>query len=121
MNWVKDKLRSLINLTDVEERRRYLGATFKRRGSVLILYQTGYIRRMPERSKTDKAKTAPIPMGDNTDNLFEGAVTSEAGQRASRGFPYRELLGSLLCLSIQTRPDFTLAVSVLSRFSESLL
>lgn len=117
---VKDKLRSLFNVTELEKVRHYVGA-FVRKGSVILLNQAGYCRRVLERFRMDREKAAPTSMVDNIENLSEGARTGEAGQNSSIGFPDRELLGILLYLSTHFPPHITFAVNVLRPLLESPL
>jgi hypothetical protein len=63
-------------------------------------------------------KDAPLPP-DASERLAEG-MTEEltAEERAwVASFPFRTIIGALLCLTIHTRPDMSYAVDPLSRYS----
>lgn len=84
VNWVEDKLKPFFNVTDLGEIIHYLWASFERKRNVMISHHTGYCRRVFERFGMKKAKSAPTPVVDSINNLFEGAVTSEEGKTAVR-------------------------------------
>lgn len=63
----------------------------------------------------------PTSMVDNIDNRFGEGVSVDAGQEDDRSFPYRKLVGMLLHLSPQTRPDVTFTVNILRCFVGSPL
>lgn len=67
---VRDKLRFLFNLTDLELVKHYHGVTFEQKRYVIILYRAGYCRRMLDNFRVVKAKSAPTPMDGNMDNLL---------------------------------------------------
>lgn len=113
---VKEKLRSLLNLTDLGEICDYPGLTFERKRNGMNIHQAEYCGRLPKRFGMKRAKSTLTLMVDTMYNMFEGAVPSEARQKNTQTFPYRKLLRSLLFLSSYTRPDITLAANVLGRF-----
>lgn len=76
---------------------------------------------MLERFRMEGAKSAPASMFDNIDNLFERAMTSQAGQNSGHGFLYRELAESLLYINTHTGEDIIFTVNVTSRFVGSIL
>ena len=63
-----------------------------------------------------KTRKSPLP-SDASERIarVEGEL-SEDDRVYSDDFPYRSLLGALLYLSMNTRPDFAYAVGLLSRF-----
>ena len=68
---------------------------------------TGAILR---RFGMDQAREKSVPLGQET------KLTREGKPLNTEEYPYRELFGSLLYLSVCTRADIAYSVGVLSRF-----
>jgi len=64
-----------------------------------------------------ECKPASTPMDPALSYSSDGAKGAQVSDKAE--VPYREAIGSLLYLSLTTRPDISHAVGVLSRFCES--
>lgn len=82
VKWVKDKLRFLFKVMNLQEISYFLGVTFERTGNVISLHHIAYCRRVLKCFGLGKGKSTPTQMVHYIANLFEGAVTSEAGQTA---------------------------------------
>ena len=89
----------------------------------LKLDQTVYIKKILAKyvdflGPRDKTRRYPLP-SDVMDRIKVGVehVHSTEEQELVDNFPYRPLIGALLYLSMNTRPDISYAVGVLSRFS----
>lgn len=81
---VKDKLGSLLKLTDLREMCYYLGVAFEEQGNIMGFHRAAYCRRVLEHFWVERAKSTPTPEVDNTDKLFKAAVTREVGKTAVR-------------------------------------
>lgn len=81
---VKDKLGSLFKLVNLGEMSYHLGVLFECQENLLSLHQAAYCRRVLERPGMVKAKSAPIAILDNIENLFVGVVRSEVGKTVLR-------------------------------------
>jgi hypothetical protein len=63
-----------------------------------------------------KTRKCPLP-DDAADRLTASEELSDTEREYISMFPFKEIIGALLHLSIHTRPDITYAVGVLSRYS----
>lgn len=124
--WVtelKDYLRSKFDITDLGKIRRYLNVRITyERGVSLSLDQEEYVGDMLRRYAEfwnifgKKPKKTPLPADaqEVIHSAFEPDTESvEYGWWKS--FPYRSCIGSLLYLSLNTRPDIAFAVGLLAR------
>lgn len=98
-----------MTITDVD---CYLGVQIERKkdGSIFI-HQSNYAKKLLKKFNMDDAKTMAVPADPNQvlcKHEADGAVD----------FPYREAVGSLMYLSVATRPDISYIVGVVSRFLE---
>lgn len=80
------------------------------------LSQQKYIGELLERFRMTEAKTKPTPADKDIKLSKEMCPKTAAEAREMAKFPYRELVGCLLYLSVGTRPDISFAVSELSKF-----
>ena len=110
---LKNKLKSAFALTDMGPAEHFLGMKIvrDRDARTLTLTQAVLTSELLEKFRMDEAKTAITP-------LVTGMVlTRNDGEPLdTQAYPYSELVGSLLYLSICTRPDIAQAVGVLSRY-----
>jgi Reverse transcriptase (RNA-dependent DNA polymerase) len=110
----KRSLRALYTVKDLGEAEYFLGLNIEREHNSLTLSQQSYVQSVLERYGTKDCKPVISPMVQASDLMSKSPRSdSEASRRA--GVPYREAIGSLLYLAVQTRPDISVAVSVLSK------
>lgn len=83
---------------------------YKPNGSIFI-HSKNYIKSILRRFNFDDASSSCIPADPGTILSLESNSLPEG-----KTFPYREAIGSLMYLSITTRPDIAFAVNVASRF-----
>lgn len=79
----------------------------------IFICQTSYTKKILEKFGMSKAKTVSTPCESSTLNSVEDGGDNE-GDRIR--FPYREAVGSLMYLTVATRPDIAYAVSFVSRY-----
>jgi hypothetical protein len=84
----------------------------------ISLSQTAYINRLLSRFEVGDARTADTPMiaGLQLRRPDESAPEAPEILKWRLQTPYRELVGSLMYLTVVTRPDITFAVGRLSSF-----
>ena len=111
---IKDRLASAFKLTDLGEAKYFLGwsLTRDRQAGTLKATQERLARELVGRYGLHEGKTKSIPMSTST--KLEPA--SEDNMLDKESYKYSELVGSLLYLSVCTRPDISQAVGVLSRY-----
>ena len=89
----------------------FCGITLFRDDTAIRICQSSYIDKMLERFGMTECKPVKTPM--NEDLVAAESESQDAMVAAS--FPYRELIGSLMFLMTQTRPDLAFVLSMLSR------
>ena len=89
----------------------FCGITLSRTSGVIRLSQSAYIEKMLQRFGMTDCKVAHTPMVDEP----VAAESEFQDLQVSSTFPYRELVGSLMFLMTQTRPDLAFVLSTLSR------
>lgn len=77
----------------------------------IFVHQTLYAKKILERFGMSEAKSVSVPSDPNTTLL----PVSENDERIEK-VPYREAVGSLMYLSIVSRPDLAFAVNSVSKF-----
>jgi hypothetical protein len=110
---VKQLLMSAFDARDLGEASLFIGMQIERDRSakLLKLGQKKYADAVVARFGLSDAKPASVPMSASVKLVKEGSTSLADG-----GYPYRELVGSLLYLSVCTRPDISQAVGALARF-----
>jgi transposase InsO family protein len=105
-------LESNFKIKDLGETQNCLGIKLVRdwKQGTLILQQEDYILSILSRFNMSDCKPSPTPMESKL-NLKD----YKEGER--KAVPYQELIGCLLYLSINTRPDISYAVSFLSQYN----
>ena len=87
----------------------YLGLRIERNSDLdVIIHQEKYIRETLEKFQMTDCKSVSIPI--------ERTIYSEDNSEPADDKPYRHLIGSLMYLTVCSRPDITFAVYYLSRF-----
>mmetsp|Transcript_10215 Transcript_10215/g.20434 ORF Transcript_10215/g.20434 Transcript_10215/m.20434 type:complete len:1162 (-) Transcript_10215:305-3790(-) len=106
-------LRSHFNVPMVEDLKWYLGIKFERINSDLKATQTAYLDRCLERYKFMNLESKTLPMDPNF-RVTENMITSNPDPEILK--QYQQYVGSLIYLSIWTRPDIAYAVGILARY-----
>lgn len=93
----------------------YLGLEIKTDPGSIFVCQTSYIKKILEKFDMSMSKPVSTPCESSTLSLVEDGGENE-GVKSDIRFPYREAVGSLMYLTVATRPDIAYAVSYVSRF-----
>ena len=115
ITWVVEKMKEAFQMDDMGEPSRILGMdiVYDEDLRITTLHQASYIDKMLHRFNGDKLfKTRMTPMEQGC----KLSKDDEEKDESAISFPYRELVASLLYLSICTRPDIAFTVKELSRF-----
>ncbi|KRX56900.1 Retrovirus-related Pol polyprotein from transposon TNT 1-94 [Trichinella sp. T9] len=81
--------------------------------------QRKYIMDILERFRMMDSKTVETPIDASNKLSAEMCPRTETEKAEMQNTPYRSLVGSLMYLSVSTRPDIAFAVSLLSQFNEN--
>jgi hypothetical protein len=120
---VKADFKKRFEMKDLGELRHYLGMTIERNGSESIkVHQADYARTVVKKYqrylKAGNRHRATVPMTRDM-KLTRDEKRTAKQQAYVDSFPYQELLGSLLYLAVNTRPDIAFAVNACARYSNS--
>jgi len=117
---VKAKLRIELEITDLGEIHWILGLTVQRDRTLrtISLGQQSYIEAILQRFGLENARTLAMPMDPHVHLSSSQSPTTQAEFAAMRDVPYREAVGSLMYVSLGTRPDITYAVGIVSKFND---
>jgi hypothetical protein len=109
---VKELLGAVFNVRDLGEATYFLGmeVTRDREARTLKLTQKKLTGELLARYGMEAAKGKSVPINPGEKLVRDGEPLDR------ERFPYNELVGSLLYLSVCTRPDIAQAVGVLARY-----
>jgi hypothetical protein len=81
-----------------------------------LLNQHAYIDKILDKFRPDHMHPIFIPLNPELRREIEMQIDTEEEKVISNAYPYRAVLGSLLYLALNTRPDIAYAVNFLARF-----
>jgi hypothetical protein len=113
LNKVKQAIADKFTVQDMGELRYFLGVTIdqKTNSESIWMGQPGYTQRILKKFNMDEAKPVSTPV----DTSVKLTKAEEENETVDQGL-YQSAVGSLLYLSMWTRPDITYAVSNVSKF-----
>ena len=120
---VKSKFCNRFDMTDMGELEHFLNVRVTRLSNSIRMDQSVYINKVLKVNKSHlgpdhRTRKQPMPANAMDQIGQEDTSSTDSNQQALiDNFPYRSLLGALLYLSMNTRPDIAYAVGVLSRFA----
>ncbi|KAH0813975.1 hypothetical protein GEV33_008816 [Tenebrio molitor] len=106
LNIIKEKLKQEFNMTDLGKLRLFLGIKIDCSENGMFLSQQVYIRQMLKKFGMEECKPVKTPM------VLKPANESEEKDEDIPEKPYRELVGSLMFLMLNTRPDISTATGL---------
>lgn len=109
---VRDSIRDKFDMRDLGSASFFLGMELERNrhDNTIKISQPRMTTELIKKYGMDDAKPKSVPMSPAIK-----LVKTEPNDEAATNFPYRELIGSLLYLSVCTRPDIAFAVGALAR------
>jgi len=112
----KSRVKQRYKTKEIAEVKRCLGMEITKTEDYITISQRDHIRKLLEFSGLKAAKPRNTPMEPNTKY-----VSSPENHSTGETFKakYRKLIGSLLYISQNTRPDITYSVNYLSRFQNN--
>lgn len=115
IQFVKEKLKKAFNITDLGASQQFLGVTIQEEKDNISLSQIPLIQKLLTATNmtTCKPTRSPLPLSHI---LYEARKELNTDEFSNMEMvPYRQVLGSLLYLSTQTRPEPATAVSMLEK------
>ena len=118
---IKQKLRDRYHMTDMGALEHFLNVRVTRSCSYIQLDQSVYSQKVLDTFSAhlgteNKTRKCPLP-SDTMDRIVkEPKECSEEDQRYVDNFRYQRMLGALLYLSMNTFPDISYVVGLLSPF-----
>ncbi|PPQ83944.1 hypothetical protein CVT24_005864 [Panaeolus cyanescens] len=118
---IKDAMNKDMELVDLGELNWLLSVDVKRSlpTHTLSLCQEAYINQIVERFGLADAHEITTPLEPGVDLCPDSPHVSPNLLSPTEKTLYREIIGSLMYLSVMTRPDITYAVSILSQYLEN--
>ena len=105
---VKDMLMARFKMKDLGKLGHFLGIDFNQSEDCVTMSQTKYVEKILERFNMQDCKPRATPCEQKL-NYTDDAVLSDVTK-------YREAVGSLIYLTVCTRPDLSYIVSKLSQY-----
>ena len=102
-----------VKLADLGELKHALGLDFITKDNKIVISQRTYVLDVLKRFGFDKCHPSPTPVHENREE-YEGSVLDKHTGLSKH--PLNEIVGSLLWLSVMTRPDISFSVATLAQF-----
>lgn len=109
MQAVKTMLTSKFDIEDLGEIKQYLSIDVTRENGIFYLSQSKYIKKIVKEFGLEMAKESNVPMQVSYGKSKESQVALLSNKE------YQKLLGSLLYVSVNTRPDIAASISILAQ------
>lgn len=107
-----NNLKEHFTLSNLGEIRHYLGVQVIRdNNGIFWIHQGNYIDQILARFGLHEAKTSSIPLDPGFDKIEEQVPMKDSEK-------YQQLIGALLYISVNTRPDITASVCILSQYNK---
>ncbi|KAJ8709817.1 hypothetical protein PYW08_000038 [Mythimna loreyi] len=113
LDYLKSQLSTSFKLKDLGELRQCLGMNVKIENGKIFVDQKLFIEKLLSKFNMNNCKSAETPMEVNLKLEKSENLISKSK------YPYQQLIGSLMYLSVLTRPDISYCVSYLSQFNNS--
>ena len=118
---LKKQIRERFEITDLGPINWLLGVKITRNleDHTISLSQQSYIEQILTRFGLEESRAATTPLEPGIDLTPDSPSVSPTLLTPSEKTKYREMIGSLMYVSVMTRPDITFAVSTLSQYLET--
>lgn len=109
VSYLKNQLSASFKLKDLGQLKQCLGMNVNIEKNRIFVNQEKFIESLLCKFNMEMCSTIDTPM--------EVGLNLEKAKECDHKFPYQELIGSLMYLSVLTRPDISYCVSYLSQFN----
>ena len=110
---VKEELKRRFKMKDLGQLHYLLGISVERTETGVVLHQRQYIKDILKKFGLNDANPVQVPMDTNTKLVKDDGYSKEVDSSL-----YKSIVGSLLYISLATRPDIAFAVSQCAKFSQ---
>nr|GEX41481.1 retrovirus-related Pol polyprotein from transposon TNT 1-94 [Tanacetum cinerariifolium] len=114
----KSLLEKEFDMKELEEAKKILGMEFVRDRSrkILRVSQSGYVYKILNNFRIDNGKSVKMPLDEHFKLSLKDCPVRDCDVERMSKVPYANAVGSLMYLTVCTRPDIAYAVSVVSRY-----
>jgi hypothetical protein len=117
INNLKENLAKIFQMKDMGQIKYCLGIEFNVKKNKVTMSQKKYVDDLLKRFGMENSKEVSTPMDPNVKLSKEMCPKTEKEKEEMTRCPYQNLIGSLMYLSVSTRPDISYAVSCLSQYN----
>lgn len=110
VNQVQKDISSTFEIKSLGEIKNYLGIEVERRDGTYYIKQEKYIKKIAEEFGLNDAKISKIPIDPGYEREQQNNVSYLQSNKK-----YQKIIGSLLYVAINTRPDIAACVSILAQ------
>ena len=111
---IVDALESEFSMTDIGEVGSFLGIKIKQTSKDLFLSQRAYMEKLLARFEMTNCNPSKSPMKANSEKQED-----DDGEVVVEIKPYREVVGCLMFLMLNTRPDISVVINYYSRYQNN--
>lgn len=109
----KSILKGEFKVKDLGHMKRYLGISFLRKNDCMLLNQTDCLKRVLEKFGMENCKPVATPMEANFQHELLKGDKPENEEMENK---CRKAIGCIMYAMLCTRPDFSVSISILSRY-----
>jgi hypothetical protein len=110
----KRDIGNVFSITDLGDAQYFLGIEIVKTSAAIYLSQAAYCDELLQKHQMADSKNKATPFAVGTSLTKEGELLSDDDHAT-----YRSLVGGLLYLSVNTRPDLAYSVGTLARYMSS--
>ncbi|KAI5727868.1 hypothetical protein M8J77_007947 [Diaphorina citri] len=108
IKWLKEHFNENFKMKDLGNISKFLGMNITQEKDKIIINQTEYIKLILKKFNMDQCKPVTVPIEPNF--IYSGDYDSKYEAKC------RSLIGALLYVSLCSRPDIMVSVSILARY-----
>jgi len=119
INEARNLLKTEFEMKDLGQTKFFLGLQIEHLHSGILVHQSAYIQKTLEKFNMDKSYPSKTPMVVRSLDMEKDPFRPRDEDEEVLGpeVPYLSVIGALMYLANQTRPDIAFAVNLLARHS----
>jgi hypothetical protein len=121
INEAREHLKTEFEMKDLGKTKFCLGLQLEHLHTGILIHQSAYVQKVLEKFNIDKAYPSKTPMAVRALKKDTDPFQSrqEGEEVLGSEYPYLSVIGALMYLANNTRPDIAFAVNLLARYSAS--